>query len=126
MPCVGAFQAPPGAFQLPSWPEDAPAFAPATPPRQALRKRLRLGSSSVDEEPEQATAAAQASSTGAGRASRNWRLHVRELQSLVDGRLKDALAGALLMLKDPVRRLTSLHLFLSYLLLPEEADAGLC
>lgn len=113
MSCIGAFQAPPGAFQLPSWPEDAPAFAPVTPPRQALRKRVRLGSSSVDEEPEQATAAAQGS-RGAGRASHNWRLHVRELQALVDGRLKDALAGALLLLKEPVRRLTSAtsHLFL--------------
>ena len=96
-----ALQAPAGAFQSSTWPEDAPSFAPSTPTRTAQRKRLRLGSAS--DETDQAAAEAAGQGTGAdSAASHSWRQHVRELQTVMDGGLKEALSGALLLLKKPV------------------------
>ena len=101
---VTALQAPAGAFQAPTWPEDAPLFAPSTPTRAAPRKRLRLGS--TDYEADQTAAEAVSQGNGAEKVagSLNWRMHVRELQTVMDGGLKEALSGALLLLKKPVRR----------------------
>ncbi|CAL8464776.1 g4311 [Coccomyxa elongata] len=97
--------APAGAYQAPSWSEDAPPFAPATPTRTARWKRSRRAS--ADDSTDAAAAAAAAADPGSGAAdtgaSRNWRAHVRELQTIMDGGLRDALSGALLLLKEAAR-----------------------
>lgn len=98
-----ALQAPAGAYQAPSWPEDIPAFAPATPTRTAPWKRSRRASAGDHTDAAADSAAADLGSGAADTgASRNWRAHVRELQTIMDGGLRDALSGALLLLKEQV------------------------
>ena len=60
----------------------------------------------MDRANDEADQSAAQTSQGSGAdtaASQNWRLHVRELQTVMDGGLRDALSGALLLLKKPVR-----------------------
>ncbi len=60
----------------------------------------------MDRANDEADQSAAQTSQGSGAdtaASQNWRLHVRELQTVMDGGLRDALSGAVLLLKKPVR-----------------------
>ena len=102
--CLHARQAPPGAYLARTWPEDG-AGTGSSGEGAGAHARADAGWDAPAAAQGAATLVpgAEAGPEGAGPGGGDWRPRAARLQAHVDGCIRQALLGALQLLKEPVR-----------------------